>query len=163
MATDLPTERTPLIESRSANVAADPGPPQSFPSILDLEREIYADSEYPAIPAIIKRKVDALTTSPSTGAILKLLLTLRYLSGSYFKLGNDAWIDSRSAEQDAIELVTGCWEELHRTAWSQPALDEALWTQFPLESGKNDQLTCKMIIHFRTLCVLFLLTRGSSN
>ncbi|EJD03588.1 uncharacterized protein FOMMEDRAFT_145863, partial [Fomitiporia mediterranea MF3/22] len=125
-----PTERTPLIEHSGS--ASD-----SLPYILELERSIYADAAYPAVHTIIEQKVDAYTTSPSIGLTLKLLLCLRYLSGSYFQLDKADWVDSRSVEQDATELALRCWSELQRVAWSQAAFDEALWTEFPLENGRN--------------------------
>ncbi|KAL5533676.1 hypothetical protein ACEPAG_136 [Sanghuangporus baumii] len=130
-----PTERTPLIGDHGTTAnTSDPGP---LPFILELERDIYTDSDYPAVHRIIDHKVDALEKSPSTVLTLKLLLCLRYLSGVYFQQGRDSWVDSRSAEQDVIDVAVRCWTDLQRIAWSQAALDEALWTEFPLKDGKG--------------------------
>lgn len=136
-----PTERTPLIGQQGTTTSTS-GPGQ-HPFILELERDIYSDSEYPAIHRIIERKVDALDKSPSTVLTLKLLLCLRYLSGAYFRLGRDNWVDSRSAEEDTIDLATRCWADLQRIAWSQAAIDEALWTEFPLENGNRVRVSRK--------------------
>ncbi|OCB87115.1 hypothetical protein A7U60_g5850 [Sanghuangporus baumii] len=134
-----PTESTPLIGHHGTTAStADPGP---LPFIFELESDVYSDSDYPAVHRIIERKVDALEKSPSTVLTLKLLLCLRYLSGAYFRQGRDSWVDSRSAEQDVIDVAVRCWTDLQRIAWSQAALDEALWTEFPMENGKGAQVS----------------------
>ncbi|KAL5519511.1 hypothetical protein ACEPAH_1194 [Sanghuangporus vaninii] len=139
METAQPTERTPLIGHHGTTAStADPGP---LPFIFELERDVYSDSDYPAVHRIIERKVDELEKSPSTVLTLKLLLCLRYLSGAYFQQGRDSWVDSRSAEQDVIDVAVRCWTDLQRIAWSQAALDEVLWTEFPFENGKGAQVS----------------------
>lgn len=136
-ASDLQTERTPLIDRQITS--------ESLPFILELERDIYYDADYPAVHKVIERTVDAFSMSPTIDLTLKLLLCLRYLYGSYFALGKDEWVDSRCVEQDATDLAWRCWTELQRIAWSQAALDEILWTPFPLESGKTGETSCEFL------------------
>lgn len=139
METDIPTERTPLINNGSASE------PPSHSFIIALERNIYSDPEYPAVHTIIERVVGDNATSATSPLSLKLLLCLRYLSGSHFQLDKDDWFSARSFEREAADVAAQYWSELHRVAGSQTAFDEALWLQFPLESGKEERVSCRFV------------------